>query len=65
MPKTVAKADLDQAERDYTGWCSTCQDFTTECVEPDAEGYECEVCGEWTVCGAMHAVVSGLIDFAG
>lgn len=36
----------------YRGYCSTCADWTRDCTEPDAEEYDCPVCGQDTVVGA-------------
>lgn len=36
----------------YIGYCRVCEDWTTDCVEPDAEDYECECCGNDSVIGA-------------
>lgn len=42
------------------GYCSTCNEITTEGgVEPDAEGYECEVCENHTVSGLEQAALVG------
>jgi hypothetical protein len=46
----------------YTGFCTACADFTTGCVEPDAEDYECEGCGEHTVMGAEQALLLGIVE---
>ena len=36
---------------DYMGWCPFCCEFTRDCTEPDAEGYDCPECGQNTVMG--------------
>ena len=59
----VKEADYVDATDSYTGWCKTCKAFTTGCVEPDAEDYECEACGANTVVGAEDALMLGLIVF--
>jgi Zn finger protein HypA/HybF involved in hydrogenase expression len=59
----VTEADYEEAVDSYTGWCKTCKAFTTSCVEPDAEDYECEACGANTVVGAEDALMLGLITF--
>ena len=59
----VNQADYEQAVEDYTGWCTTCKDFTRECTEPDAEDYDCPACEENTVIGAEDALIRGLITF--
>jgi hypothetical protein len=46
----------------YEGWCTTCQEFTALEVEPDAQGYPCEVCGENTVMGTEEALMCGEIE---
>ena len=61
--KKVKEADYVEACEEYLGWCTTCEEFTTGCVEPDAEGYECEACGERTVFGAEQALLTGKITF--
>jgi Zn finger protein HypA/HybF involved in hydrogenase expression len=63
MPTQVAEADYLSAVESYTGWCTTCKEFTREQTEPDAEGYDCPVCEENTVIGAEDALLQGLIEF--
>jgi len=46
---------------DNVGYCSTCEDFTTDGVEPDAQEYTCDVCEQDTVYGAEQALLIGLI----
>lgn len=46
----------------FAGWCTGCREITRYATEPDAEGYECEKCGEMTVMGLEQALVAGLID---
>jgi len=63
--KTKMKPTIEEiyeASSNYEGWCTSCEDFTTGCCEPDAREYECEVCGENTVYGAEEAVIMGLIE---
>jgi hypothetical protein len=55
--KTISAIDYDQARNNYMGWCTFCEDFTTDIVEPDAENYVCEVCGESAVIGAEDAML--------
>lgn len=43
------------------GWCSSCERWTADQVEPDAEGYECPRCGERTVLGAEQALIVGAL----
>jgi len=37
----------------YEGFCTTCGAWTHDSSEHDADGYECPVCGEYTVKGAL------------
>ena len=60
--KIISVAQYRQANSASEGFCTACQDFTTGCVEPDAEDYECEACGECAVVGADQALLLGLID---
>jgi hypothetical protein len=62
---TITKEDYDYAVEDNMGFCKHCEEFTHDCCEPDAEGYECPVCEQKTVYGAELAMVMGLfeIDF--
>ena len=61
-PVAVSMADYDAACEDYNGWCTACREFTTDSVEPDAERYVCDSCGERTVWGAEMALVHNLIE---
>ena len=52
-----------EAEDELAGYCTTCKEVTNHGgVEPDAEGYECECCGEMTVMGLGNALITGLLD---
>lgn len=44
------------------GWCKTCRKFTGEDIEPDAEGEDCEECGEDNVVGAENALLRMLFE---
>jgi CO dehydrogenase/acetyl-CoA synthase gamma subunit (corrinoid Fe-S protein) len=46
------------------GYCTTCREFTTSSVEPDAEEYSCEQCDKKTVYGTEQALLMGLIDIS-
>ena len=41
-----------EASDTYQGFCTVCNDWTRDCTEPDAEGYDCPVCDGNTVQGA-------------
>lgn len=51
-----------KAMQDCLGFCSTCEDFTREMTEPDAEHYDCSVCDENNVFGAEQALLLDLIQ---
>ena len=42
---------------DNPGFCLSCG-ADADGVEPDASGYECEVCGEFAVAGAEEILIS-------
>lgn len=58
--KIIRYARYRSALDNDEGWCKTCQKFTGEMVEPDAEDRACEECGEDTVVGAENAMVEEL-----
>jgi Zn finger protein HypA/HybF involved in hydrogenase expression len=61
MP-SLTEAEINQADRDSQGWCTTCNELTRDCTEPDAEDYDCPKCGENTVVCAMQAVLLGALE---
>jgi Zn finger protein HypA/HybF involved in hydrogenase expression len=63
VPTAVNEGDYADATESYTGWCTTCKEFTREHTEPDAEGYKCPVCDGLTVIGAEDALLLGHITF--
>ncbi len=58
----VSLEDYKDAVETYTGWCTRCRDFTSECVEPDARFYTCPECQSATVFGAEQALLEEFID---
>lgn len=63
MRKKITEAEyLDNADQ-YIGYCTACKEFTRECTEPDAEGYDCPECKNDTVMGTEQALLCGHIDF--
>lgn len=58
----LTEAEFRMERDDYMGYCTACDDITTECVEPDAEGYTCEVCGEACVMGLEDALIAGYVQ---
>jgi hypothetical protein len=59
----VSMEEFKEAQENYLGWCTHCQDFCGEECESDAEEYECPVCEQKTCYGADQALIMGLIDF--
>jgi hypothetical protein len=60
----MTEQDYLDAVESNTGYCITCKEFTRECTEPDAEGYDCPECGKNTVMGAEQALVCDLLTFS-
>lgn len=59
----VEESDYEDACDSDEGWCTTCKKFSGECVEPDAEGYPCDICNTNSVIGAENALIAGYIAF--
>jgi Zn finger protein HypA/HybF involved in hydrogenase expression len=59
----ITESDYLDAVYNYTGWCTSCKEFTRDSTEPDAEGYNCPECEQNTVVGAENALIAGLIVF--
>lgn len=47
----------DPEEFENTGCCTSCGEISYA-VEPDAEGYVCEHCGQQTVHGSLNILIS-------
>ena len=58
----VSMAEYYKYRDEYWGFCTACQDWTADTVEPDAREYECPVCGEQAVFGAEEALLLELVD---
>lgn len=61
----VTMEEYLEARENYQGWCTTCQEFTRDETEPDAEGYECPKCEQNTVVGAEDALMMELFTVEG
>jgi hypothetical protein len=62
MKKLTTKT-YEQHVKDNDGYCVKCKKVTTfGDVEPDAEEYTCEVCGEETVLGMEGALLLDYIE---
>lgn len=59
--KTFELEEVTQAMDLGTGFCTECG-AESDCVEPDARKYECDVCGENAVYGAEELLVMGLVE---
>ena len=61
----IEEADYLDAADQFMGWCTSCQEFTRECTEPDINagepGYDCPKCEQNTVMGAEQALLLGEI----
>jgi len=64
MKPRITMVQFEQAVMDHVGWCPVCGEFTSDYVEPDAENYECDLCGKNTVMGATYAAISGEFSIA-
>jgi hypothetical protein len=60
--KIMSEDEFQEMFSYNVGYCSTCNEITIENgIEPDAEGYECEICKNHTVIGLENAVLTGQI----
>lgn len=60
--KQIFKLTQDELDdHDSMGICLACGE-TTEGVEPDAYGYDCESCGASKVCGIENAILMGRVE---
>lgn len=59
----LSQADYHEACNEYAGYCTTCKAVTNESgVEPDAEEYMCDECGEFTVMGIEQALILDYLE---
>lgn len=61
----VTKEAFENAQENHAGFCTECQAFVSEDVEPDAKDYECPECGHETMMGAEEALVMSHILIEG
>lgn len=64
MPKprvSMTKDQFQECRDSYYGYCGTCGASQMGSVEPDAEGYDCEACGEPDLMGYEQALLLGHI----
>jgi len=62
MSKQISEDEYHDYVNDDIGFCLCCQDFRNDNVEPDAEKYTCEECGQDSVMGTEQALLCGYID---
>ncbi len=53
---------LKQLDRDYSGVCLACGEISQGDTEPDAENYNCELCGENKVMGSHWLPYSDRVE---
>jgi tRNA(Ile2) C34 agmatinyltransferase TiaS len=53
--------EVEQADEAQEGICRACGEHSSG-VEPDAEGYKCENCGEPRVYGAGEFLLRGWVE---
>ena len=61
MTKVITLAEWEEYIEFEYGFCTHCQEFTSDYVGKDYEFYECDKCQKRTVYGAEKAVVRGVI----
>ena len=59
---TISEAEYLRLRDEYGGICLACGELAEDGVEPDAEGYVCESCGEPRVVGIEQALLMGHLD---
>lgn len=59
----ISVEEYHSLEDSYQGYCKVCDDFTRDCTESDAEGYDCPVCeSKDSVVGVGNALLMDLLD---
>lgn len=56
---SVSIEEYQEASDSYLGYCYDCKDFTRDCTEPDATGYDCPECSGTNVVGADILLLDG------
>jgi hypothetical protein len=60
----ITEAQYEDLAEGYGGICLACGVTQLGDIEPDAEGYECDSCGEMNVFGIEQALISGRVAFS-
>lgn len=55
----ITEPDLLERMEGNDGFCTDCNEFTTDGVEPDARRYTCPECGNPSVYGTEEALLMG------
>lgn len=53
----MTEGEFFDLSESYQGYCTTCQQITCDCVEPDVSDRICPDCGQPTVCGMETALL--------
>lgn len=59
---SLTEEEYEEHTESYDGLCISCLEWTNGDVEPDAENYKCDSCGESKVMGAEQAMMCGHIE---
>lgn len=58
----LTRAEYDHYSDQFNGKCLACDAWHFGGIEGDAEGYECDYCGESQVMGMLNLLFEGKID---
>lgn len=58
----LTEEQIESHKEENQGYCTECKAISGDHVEPDAEHYECEECGNESVMGIDMAVIEGHIE---
>lgn len=62
MKKELSCGQFKSHRDDMDGFCTNCNQVTTfGGIEPDAEQYECEECGEFSLYGMDYIIMNDMI----
>ena len=62
MATKITAVEYQEARTLNMGFCTNCNKVAGECVEPDAQNYNCDSCDNDTVQGIENALIGGLIE---
>lgn len=58
----IIKAYEEEISDGTNGCCLACEEFVFGGIEPDAENYPCESCGENQVFGLEQLLIMGILE---